>query len=72
MQEAKSRLSHHLTQNCAANGLELHKVAFTDELCAIDDTFLHKVVQCAELVRKRGELFIFVVWEINLHRPGLW
>ncbi len=44
MRGMRSPPSLHLSQNCAANGLELHKLAFIDELCAINDISLHKVV----------------------------
>ena len=67
MPEAKSYLSHHLTQNCAANGLELHKLAFADELCAIGDTFLHKVVPQEKFCTNSCIFLYKVAFESDLH-----
>ena len=64
---AQSRLSHHLTQNRAANGLELHKLVFADELCAINDTFLHKVVPQEKFCTNSGIFLYKVALELDLH-----
>ena len=63
----RSPPSLHLSQNCAANGLELHKLVFADELCAIGDTFLHKVVPPEKFCTNSGIFLYKVAFESDLH-----